>query len=188
MPRTMTHLGAHNIDGMEDSRATCDGLLALAPNIRPLVLTRASYAGGQRYVATWTGDNLSTWNHLRQPTPQLLNFGLSAFSLSDAGFGGFGGSPSLVGLSPSQVTADDHIVKPERITMGAMVSVPYRDAAQGPRQIQRQGQNTATTVPVPAWPGEGPYAELVLTTMMPGAFPDIALPDLLTELEAITPM
>jgi alpha-glucosidase len=94
VPRTMTHLEAHNIYGMENSRATWDGLLALEPNVRPFVLTRASYAGGQRYAATWTGDNLSTWNHLRQTTPQLLNLGLSGFSLSGADVGGFGGSPS----------------------------------------------------------------------------------------------
>ncbi|MDQ2925512.1 MAG: DUF5110 domain-containing protein, partial [Acidobacteriota bacterium] len=93
-PRTMTHLEAHNIYGMENSRATWDGLLALEPNVRPFVLTRASYAGGQRYAATWTGDNLATWNHLRQTTPQLLNLGLSGFSLSGADVGGFGGSPS----------------------------------------------------------------------------------------------
>ncbi len=92
--RTATHLEIHNVYGMENSRATWDGLLTLKPNERPFVLTRASYAGGQRYAATWTGDNLSTWNHLRMTTPQLLNLGLSGFSLSGADVGGFGGSPS----------------------------------------------------------------------------------------------
>jgi len=62
--------------------------------VRPFVLTRASYAGGQRYAATWTGDNLSTWEALRQTTPQLLNLGLSGFSFSGADVGGFGGSPA----------------------------------------------------------------------------------------------
>jgi alpha-glucosidase len=93
-PRMATHLEIHNVYGMENSRATFDGLLTLKPNQRPFVLTRASYAGGQRYAATWTGDNLSTWNHLRMTTPQLLNLGLSGFSLSGADVGGFGGSPS----------------------------------------------------------------------------------------------
>ena len=92
--RTAMHPEIHNIYGMENSRATWDGLLTLAPNVRPFVLTRASYAGGQRYAATWTGDNLATWNHLRQTTPQLLNLGLSGFSFSGADVGGFGGSPS----------------------------------------------------------------------------------------------
>ena len=57
-------------------------------------MTRASYAGGQRYASTWTGDNLSTWASLRQATPQLLNLGLSGFAFSGADVGGFGGSPS----------------------------------------------------------------------------------------------
>ena len=92
-PRTATHLEIHNIYGMENSRATMDGMLALQPNLRPFVMTRASYAGGQRYATTWTGDNSSTWNHLRQTTPQLLNLGLSGFSLSGADVGGFAGSP-----------------------------------------------------------------------------------------------
>jgi alpha-glucosidase len=92
-PRTATHLEIHNIYGMENSRATYDGLLALRPDERPFVLTRASYAGGQRYAATWTGDNSSTWNHLRMTVPQLINLGLSGFALSGADVGGFAGSP-----------------------------------------------------------------------------------------------
>jgi alpha-glucosidase len=92
--RTAMHPEIHNVYGMENSRATWDGMLTLRPNERPFVLTRASYAGGQRYAATWTGDNLSTWAHLRQTTPQLLNLGLSGFSFSGADVGGFAGSPS----------------------------------------------------------------------------------------------
>lgn len=92
--RTATHLEIHNVFGMENSRATYEGLLKLMPDQRPFVLTRASYAGGQRYAATWTGDNSSTWNHMRQTVPQLLNLGLSGFSMSGADVGGFAGSPS----------------------------------------------------------------------------------------------
>ena len=91
--RTTTHLEIHNVYGMENSRATYDGLLKLSPNQRPFVLTRASYAGGQRYAVTWTGDNSSTWNHLRLTTPMLLNLGLSGFGFSGADVGGFIGSP-----------------------------------------------------------------------------------------------
>jgi alpha-glucosidase len=91
--RTATHLEIHNVYGMENSRATYDGLRELKPNVRPFVLTRASYAGGQRYAATWTGDNSSTWNHLRLTTPMLENLGLSGFALSGADVGGFAGSP-----------------------------------------------------------------------------------------------
>jgi alpha-glucosidase len=91
--RTTSHLEIHNVYGMENSRATYDGLLKLSPDQRPFVLTRASYAGGQRYAVTWTGDNSSTWNHLRLTTPMLLNLGLSGFGMSGADVGGFVGSP-----------------------------------------------------------------------------------------------
>ena len=92
-PRVAGHLEIHNVYGMENSRATYEGLLKLNPDLRPFVLTRATYAGGQRYAATWTGDNTSSWNHLRLTTPMLLNLGLSGFGLCGADVGGFIGTP-----------------------------------------------------------------------------------------------
>ncbi len=93
-PRTATHAEIHNVYGMENSRATYDGLRKLSPQERPFVLTRATYAGGQRYATTWTGDDSSTWNHLRMTAPMLKNLGLSGFSFAGADVGGFAGSPS----------------------------------------------------------------------------------------------
>jgi alpha-glucosidase len=92
--RNATHCEIHNVFGMENSRATFDGQLALRPNVRPFVLTRATYAGGQRYAATWTGDNSATWNHLRLTTSMLKNLGLSGFSLAGADVGGYAGTPT----------------------------------------------------------------------------------------------
>jgi alpha-glucosidase len=94
LSRTAIHREIHNVYGMENSRATFDGQLTLRPNTRPFVLTRASYAGGQRYAATWTGDNSATWNHLRLTTPMLKNLGLSGFSMAGADVGGYAGTPS----------------------------------------------------------------------------------------------
>ena len=92
--RVAEHAEIHNVYGMQNARATHDGLLALRPDRRPYVMTRASYAGGHRYAVTWTGDNTSTWNHLRLSTPQLLSLGLSGFGLAGCDIGGFKGSPS----------------------------------------------------------------------------------------------
>ncbi len=92
--RTTNELEVHNIFGLQNARATWDGELALRPTERPFVMTRASYAGGQRYGSTWTGDNSSTWNHLRMTVPQILNLGLSGFALAGADVGGFASSPS----------------------------------------------------------------------------------------------
>jgi alpha-glucosidase len=91
--REATHAEIHDVYGMENSRATYEGLRAVDPGIRPFVLTRATYAGGQRYAATWTGDNSSSWNHLRMTTPMLENLGLSGFAFTGADVGGFAGTP-----------------------------------------------------------------------------------------------
>jgi alpha-glucosidase len=92
--RTASHAEIHNVFGLENSRATHDGLLKLAPDERPFVLTRASYAGGQRYAATWTGDNSATWSHLALSVSMQLNLGVSGFAWVGADVGGFAGSPS----------------------------------------------------------------------------------------------
>jgi alpha-glucosidase len=91
--RTAIHAEIHDVYGMQNSRATFEGLKTLDPDLRPFVLTRATYAGGQRYAATWTGDNSSTWNHLRMTTPMLENLGLSGFAFSGADVGGYAGTP-----------------------------------------------------------------------------------------------
>ena len=93
-PRTANHAEIHNVYGMLNSRATFEGQRQLASNERPFVMTRATYAGGQRYAATWTGDNSSTWNHLKLSIPMLLNLGMSGFAYSGADVGGFIGAPS----------------------------------------------------------------------------------------------
>jgi alpha-glucosidase len=91
---TIDHRAAHNIFGLENVRATYDGLRKLQPEERPFVLTRAAYSGAQRYAATWTGDNSSTWNHLAMSTPMLLGMGISGFPLIGDDIGGFAGSPT----------------------------------------------------------------------------------------------
>ena len=91
--RTATHAEIHNVFGMENERATYEGLLKLRPDERPFVLTRATYAGGQRFSFTWTGDNSSSWNQMRLGTQMVLNLGLSGISFVGDDVGGFGASP-----------------------------------------------------------------------------------------------
>jgi len=91
---TLDHRAVHNIFGMENVRATYEGLLKLQPAERPFVLSRAAYSGAQRYAATWTGDNSSTWNHLKMSTPMLMSMGISGFPLVGDDIGGFAGSPT----------------------------------------------------------------------------------------------
>jgi alpha-glucosidase len=88
-----THREIHNVYGQLMSRATFEGLLRLRPNERPFVLTRASFAGGQRYAALWSGDNTSDWSSLRQSVSTLLGLGLSGFPFVGCDIGGFAGAP-----------------------------------------------------------------------------------------------
>ena len=92
--RKTDHREIHNVFGMENVRATHDGLLQLEPDVRPFVLTRAGYAGTQRYAATWTGDNTSSWNHMRISIPQIMNLGLSGYAFVGDDIGGFDGGPT----------------------------------------------------------------------------------------------
>ena len=95
--RNASHAEVHNVYGMENSRATYEGLLKLRPNTRPFVMTRATFAGGQKFAVTWTGDNNSTWDHLKLAVQQMLNLGLSGIAWSGADVPGFigGASPDL---------------------------------------------------------------------------------------------
>jgi alpha-glucosidase len=92
--RKTDHREIHNVVGMQNVRGTYEGLLRLQPNARPFVLTRATYAGTQRYAATWTGDNTASWNHMRLSVPQLINMGLSGYAFVGDDIGGFNGSPT----------------------------------------------------------------------------------------------
>jgi alpha-glucosidase len=90
---TLDHRAIHNVFGMQNVRATYEGLRKLQAEERPFVLTRAAYSGAQRYAATWTGDNSSTWNHLKMSTPMLLSMGISGYPFVGDDIGGFAGSP-----------------------------------------------------------------------------------------------
>ncbi|MDQ3802969.1 MAG: glycoside hydrolase family 31 protein [Acidobacteriota bacterium] len=89
-----THARYHNVYGMQMARSTFEGLRKLRPDERPFVLTRAGYAGVQRYSAVWTGDNVASWDHLRLSIPMLTNLGVSGVPFVGADVGGFSGNPS----------------------------------------------------------------------------------------------
>ena len=91
---TGPHARYHNVYGMQMARSTFEGLQRLRPQQRPFVLTRAGYAGVQRYSAVWTGDNASTWEHLALSIPMLTNLSISGVPFVGADIGGFTGAPS----------------------------------------------------------------------------------------------
>jgi alpha-glucosidase len=87
-----THARYHNVYGMEMIRGTREGIAAVNPDKRPFVLSRANFIGGQRYGATWTGDNTATWYHLEVSIPMALNLGLSGQPFIGPDIGGFAGN------------------------------------------------------------------------------------------------
>lgn len=87
--RISNHKALHNVYGHMMNRASFDGLKAL-DNKRPFVITRACYAGSQKYACTWTGDNHSLWMHLQLAVVQLLNLGMSGYAFAGTDVGGFG--------------------------------------------------------------------------------------------------
>jgi alpha-glucosidase len=89
-----SHKKAHNIYGMQMSRASFNGIKAIRPQKRPFLLTRASYSGGQRYAALWTGDNLATWEHLHIANIQSQRMSISGFSFVGSDIGGFAENPT----------------------------------------------------------------------------------------------
>lgn len=89
-----SHLQYHNLYGMLMVRATRDGMLEARPDRRPFILTRSNFLGGQRYAATWTGDNYSTEVDFKLATPMSLTLGLSGQPFNGPDLGGFVGDPS----------------------------------------------------------------------------------------------
>lgn len=84
-----THARYHNVFGMQMVRATFEGLRKLAPDRRPFAITRAGYAGVQRYSAVWSGDNDASWDHLALTIPLLTNLSISGVAFVGADVGGF---------------------------------------------------------------------------------------------------
>lgn len=89
-----SHRKAHNVYGMQMVRATYNGVKKYTFPKRPFVLTRAAYSGTQRYCATWTGDNVATWEHLWIANVQMQRMCMSGYSFVGSDIGGFAEQPN----------------------------------------------------------------------------------------------
>lgn len=89
--RATTMAEAHNAYGFFEAKATYEGLLAARPNERPFVISRAAFAGQQKWSGVWTGDAPSTWTTLGMTLPQLLHLGLSGIPFAGSDVGGYSG-------------------------------------------------------------------------------------------------
>ncbi len=83
------HEFGHNTYGLHMAEATAEAFDLARPKERPFVLTRSASTGIQRTAAVWTGDNVSSWAHLRMSIPETLNLALSGVSFNGPDIGGF---------------------------------------------------------------------------------------------------
>jgi alpha-glucosidase len=81
----------HNQYALLMAMGTVEGLLNAMPDKRTFVLSRAGYAGIQRYAANWLGDNMSRWEHLWMGIPMALGLGVSGQPFVGGDIGGFMG-------------------------------------------------------------------------------------------------
>lgn len=87
-----SHLRYHNVYGFLMVKASREGIAKSNPDKRPFILSRSNFLGGQKYAATWTGDNVSSWDHLKLSIPMSITLGLSGQPISGPDIGGFLGN------------------------------------------------------------------------------------------------
>jgi alpha-glucosidase len=87
-----TYLEAKNMYGMQMARSTFEGTRKLMNGKRPFILTRAGFAGLQRYTALWTGDNQAHDEHMLLGVRLVNTLGLSGVSQVGYDVGGFIGN------------------------------------------------------------------------------------------------
>ncbi len=86
-----SHARFHNQYALLMAMGTVQGLRAAQPQQRTFVLSRAGFAGIQRYAANWMGDNMARWDHLALSIPMANGFGISGQPFVGADIGGFMG-------------------------------------------------------------------------------------------------
>lgn len=92
--RPCSHSKAHNIYGHCMAAASFAAMEKYGGGKRPFNLSRTGYSGMQRFAATWTGDNCSTWEHIKIANFQCQRLALSGISFVGSDVGGFLEHPS----------------------------------------------------------------------------------------------
>ncbi len=87
------HAEAHNLYGLLMNQAGYQAIRQYSPHKRPWIVSRAGWAGSQRFAWNWTGDVETSWEALRQVIPTILGLGLSGQAFTGVDIGGFSGNP-----------------------------------------------------------------------------------------------
>jgi alpha-glucosidase len=89
--RRTPYAANRNVFALLMSRSTHEALRRLQPDRRPFVISRAGYAGIQRYAAKWTGDNHATFAAVALNIPMFTTLGLSGQTFVGADIPGYTG-------------------------------------------------------------------------------------------------
>ncbi len=86
----------HNAYGHEWARMVYERQVEKYPDMRPLILMRAGFAGSQRYgMVPWTGDVSRSWGGLKPQIELSLQMSLFGLAYSHSDLGGFAGGESF---------------------------------------------------------------------------------------------
>nr|XP_033817509.1 lysosomal alpha-glucosidase [Geotrypetes seraphini]XP_033817510.1 lysosomal alpha-glucosidase [Geotrypetes seraphini] len=86
-----SHYNLHNLYGLTEAIATHNALVDVLGR-RPFVISRSTFSSHGHYAGHWTGDILSTWEHLYYSIPAVLLFNLYGVPLVGADICGFSGN------------------------------------------------------------------------------------------------
>ena len=89
-----SHERYHNQYALLMAMSTHEGVRRAAPSLRTFILSRAGFAGIQRYAAQWLGDNCSEWDHIEMSIPMAMAMGICGQPFVGADIPGFAANPT----------------------------------------------------------------------------------------------